>query len=364
VTVLAHSLARRALAASALSACMLAQAGGPAASTLAPASAASARTGPASLAAPTGFAQRADVLGFVRQMSKQHGFAEEPLIGLFSQVRASEPVLRHIAPAQPGFRRSWPTYRARFIEPTRLREGTRFWRDNAGTLRRATERFGVPEEIIVSIIGIETLYGRHTGEFRVIDALTTLAFDYPRRSDFFRDELEQFLLLSREQRIDPLVPRGSFAGAIGLPQFMPGSIRRYAIDFDGDGTIDLSNSAADAIGSVARFLQGHGWQPGGATHFPVRIEDEARARPAIEAGIPPSLTTPQLVALGVTSPVQIPADEKLALVDLPNGDDTTTHVLGTNNFYVITRYNRSYFYAMAVIEFAAALKEQQARRGR
>jgi membrane-bound lytic murein transglycosylase B len=355
-----------------MTACMLAQAAAPAGSSPAARTATappSAPAAPATSATPatpaaSGFAQRPEVLGFIRQMSKQHGFAEAPLISLFSQARASEPVLRLIAPAPPGFKRSWPAYRARFVEPMRLREGARFWRDNAATLRRASERFGVPEEIIVSIIGIETLYGRHTGEFRVIDALTTLAFDYPRRSEFFREELEQFLLLSREQRIDPLVPRGSFAGAIGLPQFMPGSIRRFAIDFDGDGTIDLANSTADAIGSVGRFLQAHGWQPGGATHFPVRIEDEARARPAVEAGIPPSLTSPQLVALGVTSPVEIAADEKLALVDLPNGDDTTTHVLGTNNFYVITRYNRSYFYAMAVIEFAAALKDQQPRRGR
>jgi membrane-bound lytic murein transglycosylase B len=311
----------------------------------------------------TGFAQRGDVRSFVRQMSRQHGFDEEPLVRLFSQVRTSEAVLRHIAPAPPGFRRSWTTYRARFIEPVRIREGLRFWREHAATLRRASERFGVPEEIIVSIIGIETFYGRHTGDFRVIDALATLAFDYPRRSEFFREELEQFLLLSREQQFDPLGPRGSFAGAIGLPQFMPGSIRRYAIDFDGDGTIDLANSVADAIGSVARFLEGHGWQPGAPTHFPVRIEDEARARPAVDAGIPPSLTSLQLAAMGVTSPAEIPAGEKLALVDLPNGDDTTLHVLGTNNFYVITRYNRSYFYAMAVIDFAATLREQS-RRGR
>jgi membrane-bound lytic murein transglycosylase B len=294
-------------------------------------------------------------------MVRQHGFAEAPLLRLFAQAQPAEPVLRHIAPAPPGFRRSWTAYRARFIEPTRIREGLRFWREHAEVLQRASQRFGVPEEIIVSIIGIETLYGRHTGQFRVIDALTTLAFDYPRRSDYFREELEQFLLLAREQGFDPLAPRGSFAGAIGLPQFMPGSIRRYAIDFDADGRIDLLGSPADAIGSVARFLQGHGWQSGAPTHFPVLLEDEARARPALEAGIPPSLTSLQLAGMGVTSPVEIPVSEKLALVDLPNGDDTTHHVLGTNNFYVITRYNRSYFYAMAVIDFAATLRAQHGK---
>jgi len=315
---------------------------------------------PAHKPAP-GFAQRDDVRGFVQQMVRQHGFAEAPLLRLFAQAQPAEPVLRHIAPAPPGFRRSWTAYRARFIEPTRIREGLRFWREHAEVLQRASQRFGVPEEIIVSIIGIETLYGRHTGQFRVIDALTTLAFDYPRRSDYFREELEQFLLLAREQGFDPLAPRGSFAGAIGLPQFMPGSIRRYAIDFDADGRIDLLGSPADAIGSVARFLQGHGWQSGAPTHFPVLLEDEARARPALEAGIPPSLTSLQLAGMGVTSPVEIPVSEKLALVDLPNGDDTTHHVLGTNNFYVITRYNRSYFYAMAVIDFAATLRAQHGK---
>jgi membrane-bound lytic murein transglycosylase B len=144
---------------------------------------------------------------------------------------------------------------------------------------------------------------------------------------------------------------------------MPTSIRKFAVDFDGDGRIDLRRSAVDAIGSVGRFLAEHGWQPGGTTHFTVTVEDEARARPAVEAGIPPSLTVLELAALGVTSPQDIPADEKLTLVDLPNGDDTTHYVLGANNFWVITRYNRSYFYAMAVIDLARALKDAQAGAG-
>jgi membrane-bound lytic murein transglycosylase B len=306
-------------------------------------------------AGAAGYSDRDDVRDFVQQMVRQHGFGEESLLQVFGRVRASESVLKLIAPTPPGAPRSWSSYRTRFVETARIREGLRFWRENAEAVRRASTQFGVPEPIIVSIIGIETMYGRHTGGFRVIDALSTLAFDYPRRSTYFRQELEEYLLLAREQRVDPLQARGSFAGAIGLPQFMPGSIRRFAIDFDGDGVIDLRDSPADAIGSVARFLSAHGWRAGAPTHFPVAIEDEMIAQAAVEAGLPPSQTAMELASLGVTSPLEIPAGEKLVLVDLPDGDDPTRYVLGANNFYVITRYNRSYFYAMAVIELAAAL---------
>jgi membrane-bound lytic murein transglycosylase B len=318
---------------------------------------------PAAPPAPD-FAGRDDVRAFVREMVERHGFDEAELMATFGRTRAAESAIRFMQPAPPGFRRSWIAYRARFVEPFRIREGQRFWREHAGAVARASERFGVPEEIIVSIIGVETIYGRHTGDFRVIEALATLAFDYPRRAEYFREELEQYLLLAREAGFDPLAWRGSFAGAIGLPQFMPGSIRRHAVDFDGDGRIDLRGSPADAIGSVASFLANHGWIRGGPTHFAATVEDEARAKPAVEAGIPPSLTSLALAGLGVTSPQEVPADEKLALIDLPNGDDTTHHVLGANNFWVITRYNRSYFYAMAVIDLAAALKDAAAPQAR
>lgn len=302
------------------------------------------------------FATRDDVRGFVRELVERHGFDENALLGLFARTRGAEQAVRLMTPAPPTVRRSWVAYRGRFVEPVRIREGLRFWREHAGAVARAAQRYGVPPEILVSIIGVETLYGRHTGDFRVMDALTTLAFDYPRRAAYFREELEQYLLLARESRFDPLAWRGSFAGAIGLPQFMPGSIRRHAVDFDGDGRIDLAASATDALGSVASFLANHGWVAGGTTHYPVTVTDEAAARPAIEAGIPPALTVAELQSMGVTAPAEIPASEKLALIDLPNGDDTTHYVLGANNFWVITRYNRSYFYAMAVIELAGELR--------
>jgi len=304
------------------------------------------------------FTGREDVRTFVSEMVERHGFDETKLNEVFARARLAENAIRFMRPAPPGFRRSWIAYRARFVEPFRIREGLRFWRENAGAVLRASERFGVPEEIIVSIIGVETIYGRQLGDFRIMDALATLAFDYPRRAAYFREELEQYLLLARETGFDPLEWRGSFAGAIGLPQFMPGSIRRHAVDFDGDGRIDLRASPSDAIGSVASFLANHGWLPGGPTHFAAVVEDEARARPAVEAGIPPRLSPEELAALGVTSPQPLPVDEPLALIDLPDGDGPTRYVLGANNFWVITRYNRSYFYAMAVIDLARALRAE------
>ncbi len=194
------------------------------------------------------------------------------------------------------------------------------------------------------------------GDFRVIDALTTLAFEDPRRADYFRDELADFLLYTRDSKLDALALRGSFAGAIGIPQFMPGSIRRFAVDFDGDAVIDLRASPADAIGSVARFLAEHGWRSGEPTHFRASFEDAGKVAPLIDAGIEPRFKPSQMVEYGVTSPDDVPADMPLALIDLPNGDAPTVYVLGAPNFYVITRYNRSSFYAMAVIELANALK--------
>ncbi len=304
-----------------------------------------------------GWANRPEVIAFVREMVDKHGFDQAALIDAFERTRTADAALKLMTPAPVSGKRSWSAYRARFVEPVRIREGLRFWREQADPIRRAADRFGVPQEIIVAIIGVETVYGRNTGDFRVMDALTTLAFDYPRRAPFFREELEQFLLLSRDNEVDPLLWRGSYAGAIGLPQFMPGSIRRHAIDFDGDGRVDLRASPSDAVGSVARFLSNHGWRPGEPTHFQALVDDEARARPAVDAGVPPKLTLTELAALGVTSPQAIPAADLLSLIDLPDGDKPTQFVLGTNNFWVITRYNRSYFYAMSVIDLARALRD-------
>ncbi len=302
------------------------------------------------------YASRAEVREFVREMSTRHGFDQAELLQWFSQVRYSARVVSLMTPAPPGTKRSWAAYRSRTLDPVRVEVGLAFWRDNQDNIKRASDRFGIPPEIIVSIIGIETMYGRYTGNFRVLDTLTTLAFDFPRRAEFFRSELEQFLLLVRDQRLDPFGPRGSYAGAMGVPQFMPGSIRRHAVDFDSDGRIDLMRSNSDAVGSVASFLANHGWRPGEPTHFQARLASESRAAPLIEAGIEPKFTIAQLANYGVTSPQKVPPAMPLALIDLPNGDDPTSYYLGATNFYVITRYNRSSFYAMAVIDLAAELR--------
>jgi len=321
-----------------------------------PAKAPAARTSAAEAKAPT-YDSRPEVREFIDRMVLAHGFERTGLEQLFGQIRPSARVINLMTPTTGGsYRRSWREYRSRFIEPTRINGGLDFWQANGADLKRASTLYGVPEEIIVAIIGVETIYGRNTGKFRVAEALATLAFDYPSRADYFRSELEQFLLYSRENRIDPLEPLGSYAGAIGTPQFMPGSIRRFAVDLDKDGRIDLRNSTADAIGSVASFLSRHGWVPGKPTHFPVAIGDPEQARKFIDAGPIPSFTILELAEAGITSDEEIVQDEKLVLADLVNVDAPADHVLGTQNFYAITRYNRSYFYAMAVIELANTLR--------
>jgi membrane-bound lytic murein transglycosylase B len=302
------------------------------------------------------YAERADVARFIEEISQRDGFDPAHLRTLFAQVRFDPVILRLAAPAAPGFRVSWQRYRARFLDALHLREGTQFWQSHAEPIARAALTCGVDESVIVALIGVETFYGRITGKFRIIDALTVLGFDDPRRAAFFRDELEQFLLLTRDQDIDPLGVRGSFAGAIGWPQFMPSSIRRWAVDFDGDGRIDLSGSPVDAIGSVANFLCAHGWKRDEPPRYEPIIGEKADLKALIEAGIEPRFTPAELAERGVLLAAAVPADAHLALVELPNDEQPPTRVVAAQNFYVITRYNRSSFYAMAVLDLAQALK--------
>ena len=293
-------------------------------------------------------------------------------------------------PAPPGRPKNWTAYRLRFVEPVRINAGAAFWNQNAEALARAEARYGVPAEIIVGIIGVETVYGRNTGNFRVMDAITTLAFAYPNtpnrdaRMAYFRGELENTLLFAREANIDPFSLLGSYAGAIGWPQFMPGSIRQFAVDFDGDGRIDLRNSAVDAIGSVANFLVNHGWKSGDPIVFQANVRntrdtsvDRPMTIPAsrgstgnsvgswqrfISQGLEATNTLDELRDSGVTSDVAPPADLRYGLVDLQNGDGPTEYWLATNNFFAITQYNRSYFYAMSVVDLGRAVRV--ARSGR
>jgi membrane-bound lytic murein transglycosylase B len=306
-----------------------------------------------------GMADRPEVQDFIQAMADAHGFDAATLNSLFADIDSNARVLRLIAPPDSPRQRSWQRYRSRFLDAAHIRRGVDFWQENAATLARARAFYGVPEEIIVAILGIETFYGRNTGNFRTIEALATLAFDAPRRSDFFRAELEQFLLLCRENDMDPAGLRGSFAGALGLPQFMPGSQRRYAVDFDGDGRIDLRNSTADAIGSVAHFLAQHGWQTGAPVAVPAKLA-QAPDPAWLEAGIRPTLAAESLQQQGIESAAGVPG--KVAFIELETPDAASEYWLGHENFYVLTRYNRSSFYAMSVFQLSEALAD--ARRAR
>ncbi len=315
---------------------------------------------PGSQAAPAvpSFADDAQVIAFARDLEQRHGFNADELLGQFAQTRPNDKVLQLIKPPASPLQRSWERYRPRFLNDRRIDGGVRFWRAHEATLARASALYGVPPEVIVAIIGVETEYGANTGSFRVLEALATLAFHYPRRADFFRTELEQFLLLARENNQSPLAVKGSFAGAIGIPQFMPGSQRRYAVDFDGDNKVDLAGSVEDAIGSVARFLEQHGWQAGQPVAQPAMLSGSPN--PAwIEAGIRPTLPAGQLKAQGVVSDIDEAAT--VALIDLVSPGRETEYWLGYENFYVITRYNRSSFYAMSVFQLAEEIRRRLLR---
>ncbi|RIX45546.1 MAG: lytic murein transglycosylase B [Rhodocyclales bacterium GT-UBC] len=298
------------------------------------------------------------VINFVHDLETRHGFNSEALQAQFSQIHPNNKVLQLIKPPASPTQRSWERYRPRFLNDRRIDGGVRFWQDNQVALARARALYGVPEEIIVAIIGVETEYGRNTGGFRVLEALATLAFNYPPRAEFFRTELEQFLLLSRENQLDPLTVKGSFAGAIGIPQFMPGSQRRYAVDFDGDQRVDLSGSIDDAIGSVAHFLEQHGWQAGQPIATPVSTNGEPE-KALLEAGIRPSLKVAELNEKGLNSNASPQAT--VALIDLVSPGRATEYWLGYENFYVITRYNRSSFYAMSVFQLSEEIRKRSGR---
>ena len=304
---------------------------------------------------------------FIDEMCRDHGFEREALHSLFGQIHYLDNVVKLINPPPVGTVKNWSAYRARFIEPRRLNAGTKFWNRYATELARAQQEFGVPAEVIVGVLGVETMYGQAAGKFRVMDSLTTLAFAYPEaanresRMAYFRDELKQALLYARESNTDPLSLHGSFAGAIGWPQFMPGSIRRYAVDFDGDGKIDLRNSPVDAIGSIASFLSQHGWQREQPLVFPVTVTPDMPWPTLIGKGLEAKLSRDELRAAGVMVPDDVPTAHPYGLFDLEDGTQPTRYLLGTQNFFAITHYNRSYYYAMAVIELGQAISRHRLR---
>ena len=313
---------------------------------------------------PVNFRQWQAVAEFEDEMVGKHGFDPAALKALMSQVNYIDSAVQLVKPAPPGKPKNWQAYRDRFIEPVRIDAGVSFWNDNAATLARAEATYGVPAEIIVGIIGVETVYGRNTGRFRVMDVLTTLAFAYPEapnrdaRMRFFRGELENTLLLARKSNMDPLSLIGSFAGAVGLPQFMPGSILAYGVDFDANGQIDLRNSVVDAIGSVANFLVRHGWNADqtGPIAYPAEVSPSRAWENFIGQGLQAKFSAEQLAAAGAVSSLALPTGKLFGLIDLQNGAEATEYWLATDNFFAITHYNRSYFYAMSVIDLGRAIR--------
>ncbi len=310
------------------------------------------------------YAQRQAVRDFAAEVAARNDWPADWVLAQLALARKQPTAQRLMMPPPAGTAKNWAAYRERFVEPRRVEAGLRFWQDNEAWLQLAEERYGVPPEIVVGIVGVETFYGRITGNFRVLDVLATLAFDFPSgrsdRSAFFRAELEAFLALCRREGIEPASLTGSYAGAIGLPQFMPSSINRYAVDFDGDGHVDLLGSGADVIGSVANYLAAFGWQTGKATTFEVEVPVDSRARATLLLpDILPTFSAAQMLELGAElEPLARAHDGPLALVELQNGTAAPSYVAGTQNFYAITRYNQSSYYAMAVIELGRAVRQR------
>ncbi len=291
---------------------------------------------------------------FVDEMLEKHQFDEDTLLYVFDSADVREDILEIIA--RPGEAQPWYKYKTRFLTREHVTRGKRFWSKNKTAIQQASGKFGVPGEIIVAIIGIETNYGRTPGRHRVIDALTTLFLKYPRRQEFFRKELENFLLLTREQELDPLSIHGSYTGAIGLPQFMPSSYRAYAVDYDGNGSVDLAHSRADAIASVANYFKVHGWQTDAPIISSPRMEGDLYPWLA-DLGNKPLFNLGELARYGVsTARKYADSDTKVALLSFEEQAHTSYRIV-FHNFYVITRYNNSAKYARAVAELSALLKK-------
>ena len=310
----------------------------------------------------SGYANRPEVREFIDSLAQEQGFGKRALLRLFSQVQTQTSAIRAMS-APVTTPPKWFEYAPRFLSPERISGGIAFRNTYRAALERAETEFGAPAEVIVAIIGVETFYGRIAGNYRVLDALTTLAFDYPRRADYFREELKQFLLLTREWKISPLQPRGSFAGAMGVPQFMPTSIRRYAVDYDTDGRIDLWSDMDDVIGSVANYLSRYGWERGGPVLVPATVDSDAGRTTVGDNGLSERRDYVAWTAINVTAQDATGIDPQwaAALVLLENSDGPT-YRLGFNNFYVLTRYNRSRLYAAAVWDLAQAIRSAEGPR--
>lgn len=321
------------------------------------------------------YTERPEVRQFIQAMAERHAFGADELTTLIRGVQPNLEAIELVKPSPTPGRRNWRVYRSRFVEPQRIRAGVAFWKEHAATLARAEKEFGVPAEVLVGLIGVETIYGRHTGRFPVLDVLVTLSFDYPeavnkeRRTAMFLRELEEYLVWCRDTQQPNTLLRGSYTGAIGIPQFLPSSIRSYAVDYDGDGRIDLPGNPVDAIGSVAHYLKVHGWEPGRPAVWSIVRSKRAQAAAAAMADGDPELRLRMgdlldagIVPRAFAAPSRLKsfrrkeADTPVLLVDLVTPKRPTEYHIGLKNFYAITRYNRSFFYAMSVLELGEAVK--------
>jgi len=310
----------------------------------------------------SGYAASPAAQAFIDEMVKEHGFDRDELVAVFSQAERREDILELMRrPAEKT--KPWYEYRKIFLTQQRIEGGVAFWKNNAQLIEKVEKELGVDAQIIVAIIGVETRYGGITGRHRVIDALSTLAFDYPPRSKFFRSELEQYLILAREEDIDLLTAKGSYAGAMGYGQFIPSSYRNYAIDFDADGKRDLWASPADIIGSVANYMKVHGWTLGTTVATRASVSGDAY-QAVLKQGLKPHTRIGELRRADIQPQTAVPDDSLAALIELQNADGPG-YWLGLNNFYVITRYNHSPLYAMAVYQLSEEIRQarEQAQQG-
>jgi membrane-bound lytic murein transglycosylase B len=301
------------------------------------------------------YGDRPEVRAFIDEVVAAEGFQRDDLATIFAGAVRKDSILEAIArPAEKT--KPWYEYRDIFVTEKRAGLGLEFYHRHANTLQRAERQFGVPAEIITAIIGVETFYGRNKGSFRVIDALSTLAFDYPPRAEFFRSELKQFLLMTREQGLPVDELKGSYAGAMGYGQFIASSWRNYAVDFDGDGVVDIIDNPVDAIGSVANYFKRHRWRPGLPVTARARVADGYR-REWMNDGLKPTRSLAVLATGGIHPTVQM-APDTLATVMAFEGEDGEEFWLGWHNFYVITRYNHSSMYAMSVYQLSEVIGER------
>ena len=310
------------------------------------------------------YAKRMDAMQAADDIAQRRDLNRGWVRRVLGQARYISQIAKAITPPAVGTPKNWHLYRSRFVEPIRIQAGVVFWQAHLEALKRAEQTTGVPPDIIVGILGVESIYGQQMGNFRVLDALATLAFDFPaihpratERSAYFKSELEQFLSFVQRTGRDPLTIKGSYAGAMGMAQFMPSSWAKFAVDFDGDGHIDLFCSADDAIGSVANYFKAWHWQPGLPTHYPVSFDPQKLELDALMTpDILPTFSLAGFQAKGaVLSGEALQHKGNLALIELQNGDAPPSYVAGTDNFYTITRYNWSSYYAMAVIELGQAV---------